>query len=159
MTKAQNIVTSIRVEINAPAAVVWQVLTDLDRYSEWNTFCPGISSTLKLGDPVTMQVKIPNSDQIGTAVEYLVCFEPERLLSWEARPTSQSKDAARRDQYVEALGPERSSYITTDVFLGPNADQLMKNIGAWAKAGFDDVARGLKKQAEAIYAQQKHVRD
>jgi uncharacterized protein YndB with AHSA1/START domain len=159
MTKAQNIVTSIRVEINAPASVVWQVLTDLDRYSEWNTFCPGIISTLKLGDPVTMQVKTPNSHEIGTAVEYLVCFEPERLLSWEARPTSQSKDAARRDQYVEALGPERCSYITTDVFLGLNADQLMKNIGAWAKAGFDDVARGLKKQAEAIYAQQKRVRD
>jgi len=149
MTKAQNIVTSVRVEINAPASVVWQVLTDLERYSEWNTF----------GDPVTMQVKTPNSDQIGTAVEYLVCFEPERLLSWEARPTSQSKDAARRDQYVEALGPARCSYVTTDVFLGPNADQLMKNIGSWAKAGFDDVARGLKKQAEAIYAQQKRIRD
>ena len=88
-----------------------------------------------------------------------MCFEPERLLSWEARPTSQSKDAARRDQYIEALGPERCSYVTTDVFLGLNADQLMKNIGAWAKAGFDEVARGLKKQAEAIYAQQKRVRD
>ena len=43
MTKAQNIVTSIRVEIDAPASVVWQVLTDLKRYSEWNTFCPGIN--------------------------------------------------------------------------------------------------------------------
>jgi hypothetical protein len=158
MTKAENIVTSIRVEIEAPASVVWKVLTDLDRYAEWNTFCPGISSTLKIGDPVIMKVKTPNSDQIGTALEYLVCFEPERLLSWEARPTPQSKDAARRDQYVEALGPERSSYVTTDVFLGPNADQLMKNIGTWAKAGFDDVARGLKKQAEAIYALRKRSR-
>jgi uncharacterized protein YndB with AHSA1/START domain len=159
MTKPPNIVTSIKVEIDAPASVVWQVLTDLDRYSEWNAFCPGIQSTLKLGDPVIMRVKTQNSDQIGTAVEYLVCIEPERLLSWEARPTAQSKDAARRDQYVEALGPERSSYVTTDVFLGPNADQLMKNIGAWAKAGFDEVARGLKKQAEAIYAQQTRRRD
>jgi uncharacterized protein YndB with AHSA1/START domain len=155
MTKSQNIVTSITVEIEAPASVVWKVLTDLDRYSEWNTFCPGIKSTLKLGDPVTMTVKSPNSDELGTAVEYLVCFEPEQLLSWEARPTAESKAAARRDQYVQALGPERCSYVTTDVFLGPIADDLMKNIGSWAKAGFDDVARGLKRQAEAIYAQQK----
>jgi hypothetical protein len=71
MTKAENIVTSIRVEIEAPASVVWKVLTDLDRYAEWNTFCPGISSTLKIGDPVIMKVKTPNSDQIGTALEYL----------------------------------------------------------------------------------------
>jgi len=53
------------------------------------------------------------------------------------------------------VGPERCSYVTTDVFLGPIGDDLMKNIGSWAKAGFDDVARGLKRQAEAIYAQQK----
>lgn len=159
MTKPQNIVTSIKVEIEAPASIVWQVLTDLDRYSEWNTFCPGVESTLEVGDPVNMKVKIPNSDEIGTAVEYLVCFEPEQLLSWEARPTAVSKEAARRDQYVEALGPERSSYYTTDVFLGIHADALMQNIGEWAKAGFDDVARGLKQQAERIYAEQKRARD
>jgi uncharacterized protein YndB with AHSA1/START domain len=153
MTKAQNIVTSIKVEIDAPAAVAWRVLTDLDRYAEWNTFCPGIKSTLKLGDPVVMTVKNPNSNELGTATEYLVCFEPDLLLSWEARPNGQT--IARRDQYIEALGPERCSYVTTDVFFGLAADELMRNIGAWAKSGFDDVARGLKKQAEAIYAQQK----
>ena len=155
MTKAKNIVTSVTVEIEAPASVVWSVLTDLDRYGEWNSFCPGIKSTLKIGDPVVMTVKKPNSAELGTATEYLVCFEPEQLLSWEARPNETSKAAARRDQYVQVLGPERSSYVTTDVFLGVLADDLMQSIGAWAKAGFDDVAHDLKRRAEAIYTQQK----
>jgi uncharacterized protein YndB with AHSA1/START domain len=151
MTKPRNIVTSIRVEIEAPASIVWEVLTDLPRYSEWNTFCPEIRSSLRIGDPVVMTVKAPNSDRLSTATEYLVCLEPEKLLSWEARPSSASKDAARRDQYVEPLGAARTAYVTTDVFLGPNADALMNSIGAWAKAGFDDVARGLKTQAERIW--------
>jgi uncharacterized protein YndB with AHSA1/START domain len=157
MAKPQNIVTSIRVEIEAPASVVWRVLTDLPRYAEWNTFCPEIRSSLRIGDSVVMTVKAPNSDQLSTAVEYLVCLEPEQLLSWEARPNDSSKDAARRDQYVESLGPERSSYVTTDVFLGPNADALMRNIGAWAKAGFDEVATGVKKQAETIWRAEKRT--
>jgi uncharacterized protein YndB with AHSA1/START domain len=158
MTKAENIVTSVTVEIEAPASIVWKVLTDLDHYAEWNTFCPGIKSGLKVGDPVIMTVKKPNSDELGTAVEYLVCVEPEQLLSWEARPTDESKAAARRDQYITALGAERCSYVTTDVFLGVLADELMKAIGAWAKSGFDDVARELKKRAEAIYEREKTAR-
>ena len=37
MSKARNIVTSIDVDIAAPASVVWEVLTDLPRYREWNS--------------------------------------------------------------------------------------------------------------------------
>jgi uncharacterized protein YndB with AHSA1/START domain len=154
VSTASNVVTSIKVQIEAPTAVVWRVLIDLDRYKEWNTFCPGIRSTLKLGDPVIMTVKKPNTDELGTATEYLVCFEPERLLSWEARPAGQL--VARRDQFIERLGPDRCTYVTTDAFVGPTADELMRTIGAWAKQGFDDVARGLKRQAEAIYASQRN---
>jgi hypothetical protein len=158
MTKPGNIVSSIRVEIEAPASVVWQVLTDLDRYSEWNSFCPGIRSTLRIGDPVVMTVKAPNSDQLSTAIEHLIEFEPEQLLSWEARVGKNGAVVARRDQYIESLAPARSAYFTTDVFFGLGADALMRDIGAWAKAGFDDVARGLKKQAEAIYTAQRATR-
>ena len=92
MTKAQNIVTSITVEIEAPASVVWKVLTDLDRYSEWNTFCPGIKSTLKLGDPVTMTVKIPTRTNLGPQLNIWCVSSPSnccpgrRALLGRAKP-------------------------------------------------------------------------
>jgi uncharacterized protein YndB with AHSA1/START domain len=38
MTKAANLVTSITVDIDAPASVVWEVLTDFPRYAQWNSF-------------------------------------------------------------------------------------------------------------------------
>ena len=155
MAKAENLVTSIRVEIDAPASLVWEVLTDYGRYAEWNTFCPGIETTGELGDLVRMQVRIPGTDQIIPVNEYLVACERERLLSWEQRPTDGNKDAARRDQYVEAVGPQRSRYFTTDLFLGLNADTIMREHGAWVKQGFDQVARDLKARAEALQAQRQ----
>ena len=82
MAKAENLVTSIKVDINAPASLVWEVLTDFARYAEWNTFCPGLKTTGRLGDMVHMQVRIPGTDQIIPVNEYLVAYEPERLLSW-----------------------------------------------------------------------------
>jgi len=155
MAKAENLVTSIRVEIDAPASLVWEVLTDYGRYAEWNTFCPGMETTGELGDLVRMQVRIPGTDQIIPVNEYLVACERERLLSWEQRPTDDNKDAARRDQYVEAVGPQRSRYFTTDLFLGLNADTIMREHGAWVKQGFDQVALDLKARAEALQAQRQ----
>jgi len=156
MSKAKNIVTSIEVDIAAPASVVWEVLTDLPNYRQWNPFTVQIDSTLKLGEPVDLHIPIPGQPGQEMVVrEYLIAFEPERLLSWEQRATADNKDAARRDQYVESLGPERSRYFTTDIFLGLNADQIMGNFGGWVKASFDAVAEGVKQRAEALYASRR----
>ncbi len=153
MSKAENIVTSKKVDIAAPASVVWEVLTDLPRYREWNPFTVRAESTLRLGDRVDLYIPIPGQEGQEMCVpEWLIAFEPDLLLSWEQRPVGDSKDAARRDQYIEATGPDSCRYFTTDIFLGVNADQITANYGGWVKAGFDGVADGVKKQAEALYA-------
>lgn len=159
MAKAKNIVTSITVEIDAPVSVVWQVLTDLDRYPEWNPFTARIDSTFKLGDPVHLHIptpgKTPADGKLMVYTEYLVAFEPEQLLSWEKRPTEDDKNAARRDQYLEKISEEKTRYFNTDIFLGVNQDSIMKLSGAWVQMSFDNVARALKKQAEKVYAEQR----
>ena len=45
-------VASDVVIIQAPAELVWSILVDFERYSEWNRFCPQIKSTLELGAAV-----------------------------------------------------------------------------------------------------------
>ncbi|MGU7775026.1 SRPBCC domain-containing protein [Burkholderia sp. MR1-5-21] len=158
MTKAANLVTSITVDIDAPASVVWEVLTDFPRYAEWNTFCVGLETTGRLGDLVCMQVRIPDTGDVIPVNETLVAYEPERLLSWEQRPTDDNKDAARRDQYIDADGPGRCRYFTTDQFLGVNADTIMRNHGAWVKRGFDQCALDVKARAEALHAARSRKR-
>lgn len=156
MSKAQNIVTSKVVEIDAPASVVWQVLTDLRRYQEWNPFTVRVESSLKVDDPVDLYIPIPGQEGQEMCVrEWLVAYEPDQLLSWEQRTTPESKDCARRDQYIESLGPEKSRYFTTDIFLGLNQNRIMADFGAWVKTSFDSVADGVKRQAEMLYAQQR----
>lgn len=152
MTKAANLVTSITVEIQAPSSVVWEVLTDLKHYSEWNSFCFSIRCGMQINDLVEMQTRHPLTGDTWLVNEYLVACEPEQLLSWEQRPVPENKDAARRDQYVQAIDDQRCTYCTTDQFLGLNADTIMREHGAWVKMAFDQVARDLKKRAEALHA-------
>lgn len=155
MSKAENIITSIKVEIDAPASVVWDVLVDLARYPEWNPFTVRAESTLTLGDPVHLY--LPNPAVGGEDIhvlEHLVVFAPHQLLAWEQRPTASSNVAARRDQYVGTLGAERSSYQTTDIFLGVDEDQITKDFGPWVQQGFDALALAVKSRAEALFAVQ-----
>ena len=44
---SESEVASDAVTIQAPAELVWSILIDFERYSEWNRFCPQIKSTLE----------------------------------------------------------------------------------------------------------------
>jgi uncharacterized protein YndB with AHSA1/START domain len=147
-------VRSITVEIDAPSAVVWDVLTDLDNYRQWNPFCIKGISTLAIGSAVEM-VLVDYTGAGGTFpnTEYVCAFVPERLLSWELRATSESPYAARRDQVVEPISADRCRYFSTDAFLGEHAHDIMAETGDWVKRAFDDTALALKHRCERVAAQ------
>lgn len=148
-----TLVRSVTVEIAAPSNVVWDVLTDLDQYPQWNPFCLSATSTLEMGAPVEMVL----ADYIGAGgtflnTEYVCAFVPERLLSWELRATPESPYAARRDQVIEPSTDGSCRYYSTDAFLGEFAHDIMTETGDWVRRAFDDTAVALKRRSELVYA-------
>ena len=149
-------VRSDTVTIEASARVVWEVLTDLSNYGTWNPFCFGAESTLELGDPIHMQLNdYTMPGETYPNIEYVCANVADRLLSWELPHSDVMPYPARRDQVIEAQGPERCTYYSTDAFYGPNACHVMFFCGAWVKRAFDDTAQGLKQRAEAIHRERK----
>lgn len=146
------VTASDTIEIAAPARVVWDILTDLPRYGEWNPFCVRAESTLEMGAPVFMTlVSYTMPGTLFPNCEYVCAFEPEKLLSWELRHTPEWPYAARRDQIIEATGPESCRYRSTDAFLGASGIHVFRFCGPWVKRAFDDTARALKARAEAFH--------
>jgi uncharacterized protein YndB with AHSA1/START domain len=148
-----TLVRSVTVEIAAPSKVVWEVLTDLDRYPEWNPFCLSATSSLEMGASVEM-VLADYTGNGGTFLntEYVCAFVPERLLSWELRATPESPYAARRDQVIEPSTEGTCRYYSTDAFLGEFACDIMTETGEWVKRAFDDTAVALKRRSELVHA-------
>jgi hypothetical protein len=146
---------SIKIEIDAPASVVWDVLVDLPSYGEWNPFCVKCVSTLEMGAPVEMTITNFWDDTLATMVEYLCAFEPPKLLAWQMPWSEVWPYAGRRDQVIESLGPERCTYHTTDAYLGENGIHIMRFGNGWIEAGFNATCHALKKRAEAIWAERK----
>ena len=150
----ENVVRSELVEIDAPASVVWEILTDLPRYGEWNPFCIKAISTLEIGAPIEMHLTNFWNDTIAINTEYVCANERERMLSWELKHTPDWPYQARRDQLVASLGPERCSYVSVNAFFGDTGTHVMRFAGPWVKAAFDNTARALKARAEAMWAGQ-----
>lgn len=146
------LVASDPVEIGAPASVVWQILTDLDRYGEWNPFCVKCESTLEVGAAVKMSLAdYANPGRLFPNVEYICAFEPERLLSWEKKFDPAWPYPARRDQIIQSLSPDRCRYVSTDAFTGEYGIHVMRFAGPWIERAFNDTARALKHRAEAMH--------
>lgn len=147
------VTVSETVEIAAPARLVWEILLDMPRYAEWNPFCVRAVSTLEMGAAVEMTLAnyaVPGS--LVPNLEYICAFEPERLISWEMKYTPEWPYPARRDQIIEATGPDSCRYHSTDAFLGANGIHVFRFAGPWVKRAFDDTAHALKARAEALHA-------
>jgi len=145
-----HVVTSVTVEIDAPAAFVWDVLVDYPRYPEWNPYTVAVSTTLELGDPIDLTLPAPDgSDSTFVNREFIRVVDPPRHLRYDTGEEIPGVFGIR-DQWITELGPDRCAYHTTDTISGRYADIVMEKTGAWIKAGFDSVAHALKARAESL---------
>lgn len=145
-----HVVTSVTVEIAAPAAFVWDVLVDFPRYPEWNPYTIAAETTLEIGDRIDLTLPDPEGSA-GTILnrEFIRVVDPPHHLRYDTGEEYPGL-LGMRDQYVTELGPGRCAYFTTDELSGELADLVMEANGDWIKAGFDAVAHALKVRAEQL---------
>ena len=147
---APFVVTSVTVQIEAPAAFVWDVLVDYPRYPEWNPYTIAAETTLELGDRIDLTLpQVDGSDATFVNREFIRIVDPPHHLRYDTGEEMEGIHA-QRDQYIAELGPDRCEYYTTDTLSGELAALVMETNGDWVKAGFDSVAHALKARAEQL---------
>ena len=145
-----HVVTSVTVEIAAPASFVWDVLVDYASYPEWNPYTIAVDTTLEIGERIDLTLPNPDGSD-GTMLnrEFIRVVDPPHHLRYDTGSEYPGL-LGMRDQYVTELAPDRCTYHTTDTLSGELADLVMESNGAWIKAGFDSVAEALKVRAEQL---------
>lgn len=135
-------------EIDAPAARVWEILRDIERYPEWNPFTVHIDSTLRVGDAVRMQVCLRSKRPV-LQVEWVTEHDPGRCLAWSMRESTRWLLGAERRQTLEPLAGERCRYVTRDEVCGLLSPLVRWLYGPAMQRGFRGVAEALKQRAES----------
>jgi uncharacterized protein YndB with AHSA1/START domain len=147
-----HVITSVTVQIAAPAAFVWSVLTDFAHYPQWNPYTVAVRTSLEIGTPIDLTLPNPDGSD-GTFVnrEWVRVVAPPHHLRYDTAEEMPGIFAVR-DQWITSLDAGRCAYHTTDTISGKYADKVMELTGDWVKAGFDSVANGLKVRAEELVA-------
>ncbi|WP_433759722.1 SRPBCC family protein [Nocardia sp. CA-135398] len=139
------------VEIDAPAELVWQVITDLRRYGEWNPFCIECRSTLVPGEPIDMLVAL-SGGKPRRQREWMVSHTPGTELSYSMKPVPLGALHSLRAHRVTPLGPDRTRYESHFELGGWLHPVVVAVLGKNLQRGFAGMTEGIQKQAESLRA-------
>lgn len=136
-------------EIRASPELVWSILMDLDQYPLWNPYTIAMQSTLEVGDPMIMTVKMNDLITL-TQTENIRVLEPGHKACWGIDTDTPELNSGERCQWLESLPGGRTRYVTEDLIEGALNALVLGLFDSDLRAGFDGVSRGLKTRAEML---------
>jgi alpha-tubulin suppressor-like RCC1 family protein len=135
-------------EIDAPAEKIWAVLMDLPSYPLWNPYTIEMQSTLKVGDPMVMRVKMSELLTIEQT-EHIRVIEEGHKICWGINTDTPEFNSGERCQWLEELESGGTRYITEDLIEGTANPLVSALFGTAVEEGFDAIAIALKEYVEA----------
>jgi len=135
-----------KIEIEAPAARVWEILTDFDRTPSWNPFITSISGVLSPGARLSLHVAPPGRSAMRFRPVVLT-VRPERELRWLGSVMVRGVFDGEHFFLLEPLGDDHTRLTHGEEFSGFLVGPMSGMLAA-TQAGFVEMNKALKKVAE-----------
>ncbi|WEV76584.1 SRPBCC domain-containing protein [Janibacter cremeus] len=136
------------IEIDAPPARVWGILTDLAGYSEWNPFITSATGTVATGERLVNRLEPPG----GKAMTFrptVTEVDEGRAFEWLGRLGLPGLFDGRH-RFVLVPHGDGTRLIQSESFTGILVPLLRKSLDAGTRAGFQAMNVALKARAEAM---------
>jgi len=137
-------------EIDAPVEQVWDVITDLSLYPEWNPFVVAARSSLVVGDDISMRVRIFSGFTQAQRETVLQCV-PRQRLCYGVVGVPGNMLRSHRCHELRAAGPARTEYRSNFELDGWLAPVVRSLLGGRLKRGFQAATHALGRRAEALH--------
>lgn len=134
------------IEIQGTAEQVWQVLTNLDEYSEWNPLLYKGSGKVELGETVTVSARTATKDM--DFVCRVVEFEPYRKFAWRFHVIHPILFRGLHIFQVEPLRDQRVRFIDREVFKGLLLPMQAKDLTTNGLEAMVEMGKALKQRVE-----------
>lgn len=138
---------STSILIKAPKHIIWNILTDLQNYQNWNPFIKGASGNPSLGQKLKVQIHPPGGSSMSfrpTIVE----FQKEKVLAWLGRLGIPGVFDGRHEFRLEETENGETLFIHSESFRGILVPFMKKGLDTKAKKGFENMNTALKSLAE-----------
>jgi hypothetical protein len=142
-----------RIGVQAPAEVIWEVITDLDSWKDWNPLYPRAAGAIRIGSQLDLTVALPGKtpQDIAVVVEDWV---PNEQLHWRGRAMGGLVKSLR---YLEIVKLAEESCIVENggIFGGLLGPRKVKPVGRAVYRGLMAMNEALKDRAEALWRERK----
>ncbi len=136
------------VEIHAAPEIVWDVITDLDRYSEWNPFIVESTGAPVVGEQLTNRLQPPGG-RATTFRPKVTEVETGETFEWLGRLGLPGVFDGRHRFEVHPT-PAGGTIVThSEQFTGVLVRMMRSSLDSDTKAGFEAMNAALKARAES----------
>ena len=137
-----------RVEIDAPPTVVWDVLTDLSSYREWNPHVIDARGDLREGSEIEIHVQ-PSNGRSRTMTTTVTEFDPQRRLTWVATVLSSWLFEGRHSFALEPIDDARTQFVNRERLSGVLVPFVVADD---ARLDYEAMNRAIAERAERRFA-------
>ena len=134
------------IDIEATPEAVWQVLTDLDGYREWNPFIVSAHGTVAVGEKLENRLEPPGGRPMTFRPE-VTAVEPNRTFEWLGRLGVPRLFDGRHRFDLEPT-PTGTRLRQTEHFDGVLVRVLKRSLDGPTLAGFNAMNVALKDRVE-----------
>lgn len=133
--------------IAAPADRVWQVLTELPRYPEWNPFIRRARGSLAVGGTVRVRVSAALGLPLRFRARVLAC-EPGRELRWRGSVAADWLAVGEHSFRIEPIDDQHVRFVQRETLGGLLPRLLARLVAREARRGFAAMNSALAQRAE-----------
>ena len=139
--------------IDAPAKIVWDIITDPDSYPEWNPFIPAItlkSSEVTVGSEFDLDCRMSDSKLLKNEREVVLEVNSDEFVfrMGTSRKRGRRGIVSNRCQICQPINDKRSKYINYEEFRGLLAPIIYLLYTRKLKKAFKKHNLALKTRAE-----------
>ncbi|HEY6558527.1 MAG TPA: SRPBCC domain-containing protein [Polyangiaceae bacterium] len=137
------------IDVEAPAARVWAVLSDFARYPEWNPFVMRIEGRLEVGSKLSVRLRLSGGRAVPIRPRVTTLIAGQ-AFAWRGELLSRALFVGEHRFEVIPGGDGRARFVHSERFNGVLVPLLEKTLNTKARAGFEAMNRALKRRAEAL---------
>jgi len=139
-----------RLGVKAPAAIVWEILTDVPGWTRWSTLYSKASGVIGFGERLKLEVALPG--QPPQAIEPVIFeWEPHEVIHWRLRSMMGLIENVRFLE-VDPLSEVGCIFANGEIyggFMGPQREAVKRR--ALIRQGFTAMGEAMRDRAEALW--------
>lgn len=142
------------IHIATPASLIWEVLTDFERYPYWNPFVTAIGGPQLVGERLTVTLQ-PEGKRAMTMRPHVRVFDPEREFRWRGQLGIRGLFDGEHRFEIEPLTGGGCRFVHAERFSGLLVPVLWPLLRRSTTAGFLAMNAALKARVESLHAERE----